>query len=41
MQQYRCAHCLANLGPVVDGEPVPECVDHPSGQVDVIAGDDE
>jgi len=37
---YRCAHCLAILAPVVDGEPVPVCHDHPDGQIDIIAGDD-
>jgi len=36
MQQYRCAHCHAVLGQLVDGEPVPACVDHPDGQVELI-----
>lgn len=32
---YRCQHCLAGLGPVVDGEPAPACPDHPGGGVDL------
>jgi len=36
MDRYRCVHCLADLGPVIDGEPQPACVDHPDGAVDII-----
>lgn len=34
--RFRCVHCLADLGPVVEGEPQPECPDHPAGQVDIV-----
>jgi hypothetical protein len=41
MQQYRFAHCLALLGLLVNGEPVPACPEHPDGAVELIAGDDD
>ena len=31
MPNPRCAHCLKDLGPVIDGEPEPKCDDHMDG----------
>ena len=39
--QYRCAHCLALLGPFVPDEPEPRCTDHPDGAVELIGRDDD
>lgn len=33
---YRCQHCYAELGEVVPDDPVPRCVDHPDGAVEVV-----
>jgi hypothetical protein len=38
---YRCGHCQADLGPVLDGEPEPACVDHPQGQVVAVEVDSD
>jgi len=34
--RYRCGHCMVDLGAVTDGEPQPQCVDHPGGQVEPV-----
>lgn len=33
---YRCDHCTVDLGPVIDGEPQPQCADHPAGSVSIV-----
>ena len=33
---YICEHCLANLGPAVEGEPQPHCDVHESGMVRLV-----
>jgi hypothetical protein len=30
---YRCQHCMADLGQVIEGGPEPACPDHPHGGV--------
>lgn len=40
MQVYICQHCFAILGPVVYGEAVPHCTDHPAGAV-MVSTDEE
>lgn len=40
MRRFRCAHCLADLGPEEGAEEQPHCPDHPDGAVDIIEVDD-
>ena len=36
MLVYRCQHCFAELGEVIPDEPVPHCIDHPDGAVEIV-----
>lgn len=35
---YRCAQCLRDLGPFIEGSGAedPTCIDHPEGVVDIV-----
>jgi hypothetical protein len=36
MKRYVCQQDRRDLGPVVEGEPVPVCPDHPDGIVEIV-----